>query len=120
MWSPSKYELPPPRRLELHLCVRWPLSAGFLLPIQLGDALPGEPLGVALPEPVGNRTVGAHRLPPVQEEILPQDINQQFILDTLFYLWFISTQPMFIVRLHIIYLRELFRFTSITNFDIFI
>lgn len=58
---------------------------------------------MAPPEPVGNRTVGAHRLPPVQEEILPQDINQQFVLYILFDLWFISTQPMFTVRLHIMY-----------------
>lgn len=63
-------------RDELHLCICWPLSPGFLLSIQLADALPGEPLGVALPKPVGNCTVGAHRLPAVQEEILPQNINQ--------------------------------------------
>lgn len=31
---------------------------------------------MALPKPVGNGTVGAHRLPAVQEEILPQNINQ--------------------------------------------
>lgn len=67
-------------RDELHLCIRWPLSPGFLLPVQLGDALPGEPLGVALPKPVGNVTVGAHRLPAVQEEILPQNINLDDLL----------------------------------------
>lgn len=55
--------------------VRGPLSAGLLLPLQLADALPGEPLGVALPEPVEHRAVAAHRLPAVQEEVLPQDMN---------------------------------------------
>lgn len=64
-------------RDELHLCVCWPLSPRLLFPLQLGDAFPGEPLGMALPKRVGNSTVGAHRLPAVQEEILPQNINQQ-------------------------------------------
>ncbi|XP_054874512.1 heparan-alpha-glucosaminide N-acetyltransferase isoform X3 [Amphiprion ocellaris] len=61
---------------ELHLCVCWPLSTGFLLPLQLGDALPGESLGVSPAEPVGILTVGAHRLPALQEEILPQNIRK--------------------------------------------
>lgn len=70
-------------RDELHLCVCGPLATGFLLPIQLDDALPGEPLGVAFPEPVGNGSVAADRLPAVQKEILPQDLNQQ--IDLSFY-----------------------------------
>lgn len=40
---------------------------------------------MASPEPVGNGTVGAHRLPPVQEEILPQNMNQQFIMHTVLF-----------------------------------
>lgn len=63
-------------RDELHLCVCWPLSPGLLLPFQLGNALPAEPLGVALSKPVGDCTVAAHRLPALQEEILPQNISR--------------------------------------------
>lgn len=62
-------------RDELHLRVRWPLSPGFLLPVQLGDALPGQSLGGALPKPVGNCSVGAHCLLSLQEEILPQNMS---------------------------------------------
>ncbi|TNM99731.1 hypothetical protein fugu_012764 [Takifugu bimaculatus] len=51
--------------MNFHPGLCWPLTAGFLLPIQLDDALPGEPLGVALPEPVRNGSVAAYILPAV-------------------------------------------------------
>jgi len=62
-------------RHELHLCVRGPLPAGLLLPVQLGDELPAQPLGAAVPGPVGHWAVGAGLLPAVQEELLPEDIS---------------------------------------------
>ncbi|KAM9804059.1 heparan-alpha-glucosaminide N-acetyltransferase [Neosynchiropus ocellatus] len=62
-------------RDELHLGVRGSLSSGFLLPLQLGDALPGQSLGVALPKPVGNLAVGARCLPAVSKEVLPQNMS---------------------------------------------
>lgn len=61
-------------RDELHLCVRGPLSPGGVLPLQLGDEVHGEPLGGAVPEPVGLGPVDRHRPPTVQEELLSQDL----------------------------------------------
>lgn len=62
-------------RDELHPRVRRPLSAGLLLPVQLGDAPPGQPLGVDFPKPVGNCVMGVHLLPAVQEEIFLEDMK---------------------------------------------
>lgn len=75
-------------RYELHTGVRRPLSPGFLLPVQLGDALPAESLGVALPKPVGDDAVGGRFLPAVQEKVLPQNMNDNrlgFLRSSLFF-----------------------------------
>ncbi|CAL8366505.1 unnamed protein product [Gadus morhua 'NCC'] len=71
-------------RDELHPGVRGPLPAGFLLPVQLGAAAPGQPLGAPLPGAVGHLSLGAGRLPAPPQEVLPQDIGARRRSRTLF------------------------------------
>ena len=76
--------VPSPPRDELHPGVRGPLPAGFLLPVQLGAAAPGQPLGAPLPGAVGHLSLGAGRLPAPPQEVLPQDIGARRRSRTLF------------------------------------
>lgn len=61
-------------RNEFHLCLRWTLPSGQLLPVQLGNEVSGLPCRASLSKYAGHSNLGICCLPPLQEEVLSENM----------------------------------------------